>query len=280
MLLFFTNTGRVFGTKVWEIPESSRQSKGQAVVNLIDLGQDEKIMSILPMNSKGAHLLMTTRQGVVKKTKTSEFENLRASGLIAIRLDPKDSLVGVHETTGNDHVLLVTKNGKGIRFPEANTRSMGRATSGMRGIRLDSDDEVIGMEVFPGKEDKPSDKRKKFFRDILTISEKGLGKRTPVHLFPIQRRAGKGVKAAVVNVKTGKLAAASMVTQETEQIVITSRSGQVIKLPNKNIPQLGRSTQGVILMRFARKSDSVAAVAPLNRNGEDEEEELGEKKVN
>ncbi len=272
MLLFFTNTGKVFGTKVWEIPESSRQSKGQAVVNLIDLGQDEKIMSILPMNSKGAHLLMTTRKGIVKKTKSSEFENLRASGLIAIRLDSKDSLVGVHETTGNDHVLLVTKNGKGIRFPEANTRPMGRATSGMKGIRLDSDDEVIGMEVFPGKEDKPSDKRKKYFRDILTISEKGLGKRTPVHLFPIQRRAGKGVKTAVVNAKTGKLAAASMVTQETEQIVITSRSGQVIKLPNKNIPQMGRSTQGVILMRFARKSDSVAAVAPLNRNGDEEEE--------
>ncbi|KKQ93119.1 DNA gyrase subunit A [Candidatus Woesebacteria bacterium RIFCSPHIGHO2_01_FULL_39_17] len=272
-LLFFTNTGKVYGTKVWEIPETSRQAKGQAIVNILDLGQEEKIMSILPLGTKSAHLLMATSLGIVKKTRTSEFINLRTSGLIAIKLDPKDSLVKVAQTTGVDHVLLITKNGKGIRFPEANTRAMGRATSGMRGIKLDSGDEVIGMEIFPGKEKKPKDKRRKHFRDILTISEHGLGKRTPTHLFPIQKRAGKGVKASVVNAKTGKLTAATMVTEATDQIIITSKTGQVIKLPNKNIPQLGRATQGVILMRFARKGDGVAAVAPLNNNGEEEEEE-------
>lgn len=272
-MLFFTNKGKVYGIRAWEIPESSRQSKGQAVVNLIELDGDEKIMSILPQREKGSgHLFMATQNGTVKKSQTKDFANLRTSGLIAIRLDAKDSLVGVQETTGTDHILLLTKKGKSIRFPEANVRSMGRATSGMRGIRLNTNDLVIGMEVIPGKIEKPDDKRKKFFLDTLTISEKGLGKRTPMHLFPEQRRAGKGVKAAVVNDKTGDLSAALKVTQDVEQIIITSKTGQVIKLPLKNIPQMGRSTQGVILMRFARKGDGVAAAAALYKDGEEEEE--------
>lgn len=274
-ILFFTNKGKVYGIRAWEIPESSRQSKGQAVINLIDLDQNEVVMSILPLREKvSGHLFMATQDGTVKKTQTKEFTNLRTSGLIAIRLDVKDSLVGVHETTGQDHILLLTKKGKSIRFPEANVRSMGRATSGMRGIRLNQGDCVIGMETFPAKIEKPSDKRKKFFLDALTISEKGIGKRTPVHLFPEQRRSGKGVKAAVVNDKTGDLAAATFVTQDVEQIIITSKSGQVIKLPLKNIPQMGRATQGVILMRFTDKSDAVAAVAALAKDSETEEEEV------
>jgi DNA gyrase subunit A len=273
-MLFFTDKGKVYGLRAWEIPESSRQSKGQAVVNLIDIDQDEKVMSVLPLREKGSgHLFMSTQNGTVKKTQTKQFSNLRTSGLIAIRLDAKDSLVAVHETSGQDHILLLTKKGKAIRFPEANVRSMGRATSGMRGIRLNEGDFVIGTEIFPAKIEKPSDKRKKFFLDALTISEKGIGKRTPVHLFPEQRRAGKGVKAAVVNNKTGDLAAATFVTQDIEQIIITSKDGQVIKLPLKNIPQMGRSTQGVILMRFTDKSDSVAAVAALAKDGEDDEKD-------
>ncbi|MEK7470732.1 MAG: DNA gyrase C-terminal beta-propeller domain-containing protein, partial [Patescibacteria group bacterium] len=138
------------------------------------------------------------------------------------------------------------------------------------GIRLEKGDELIGMEVFPAKENIPADKRKKIFRDILTIAEKGLGKRTPIHLFPVQKRAGKGVKAAVVNPKTGDLKTASMVTPAIDQIIITSKMGQVIKLPLRNIPELGRATQGVILMRFAEKSDSVAATAVLEKSGEEE----------
>jgi DNA gyrase subunit A len=270
-MLFFTDKGKVYGIRAWEIPESSRQSKGQAIVNIIDLDQDEKVMSVLPFREKGGgHLFMATSNGTVKKTQTKQFSNLRSSGLIAIRLDAKDSLVTVHETSGRNHVLLLTKKGKAIRFPEVNVRPMGRATSGVRGIRLDEKDRVIGMETFPAKIQKPSDKRKKFFLDALTISEKGIGKRTPVQYFPEQRRAGKGVKAAVVNDKTGDLAAATFVTREIEQIIITSKSGQVIKLPLKNIPQMGRATQGVILMRFTNKSDGVAAVAALAKDGEEE----------
>lgn len=273
-ILFFTSKGRVFGIKAWELPETTRQAKGQAIVNLIDIEQDERIMSILPMNEEGKHLIMATANGTVKKTAVSEFKNMRASGLIAIRLDLDDILVSVQETKGSDHIFLLTKKGKSIRFPEINVRPMGRATSGMRGIKLEKGDEVIGMEVIAGKPQKPSDKRKKFFIDILTISEKGLGKRTPVHLFPIQKRAGKGVKAAVVNDKTGNLAAEAIVTNKIEQIVINSRDGQVIKLPLKNIPKMGRATQGVILMRFANKTDKVAAVAILEKADEVEEETL------
>jgi DNA gyrase subunit A len=150
---------------------------------------------------------------------------------------------------------------------------MGRATSGVSGIKLEGGDRVIAMEVFAGKVQKPSDKRRKVFRDILTIAEKGIGKRTPVHLFPVQRRSGKGVKAAVVNPKTGDLATAIMVTPAIDQVVITSKTGQVIKLPLKNIPQLGRATQGVILMRFASKGDSVAAATVLEKVSEEETEE-------
>ena len=274
-ILFFTNKGRVFGIKAWEIPESSRQAKGQALVNLLNLEQGEEIRSILPMSKESGvkHLIMATRDGLIKKTQISEFENLRASGLIAIKLRGEDQLISVHPTGGDDHIILLTKRAKSIRFPEANVRPMGRATTGVTGIKLEPGDELIGMEVFPAKEDIPTDKRKKFFRDILTIAEKGLGKRTPVHLFPVQKRAGKGVKAAVVTDKTGNLKTAVMVTQNIDQVVITSRMGQVIKLPLKNIPQLGRATQGVILMRFADKTDSVAAAAVLEKGDVEGNEE-------
>jgi len=274
-LLFFTNKGRVFGTKAWEIPESSRQAKGQALVNLLNLEQGEEIRSVVPMakDSGIKNLIMATKSGLIKKTNINEFENLRASGLIAIKLRADDQLISVHPTGGDDHIILLTKQAKSIRFPEANVRPMGRATTGVTGIKFEGGDELIGMEVFPAKENIPADKRKKVFRDILTIAEKGLGKRTPIHLFPVQKRAGKGVKAAVVTDKTGPLKTASMVTEAFDQVIITSKMGQVIKLPLKNIPQLGRATQGVILMRFADKGDSVAAAAVLAKGGDEEEEE-------
>jgi DNA gyrase subunit A len=270
-ILFFTDKGKVYGTKAWEIQESGRTSKGQAIVNLLNVEQGENVMSILPMPDKGAHLIMCTQNGVIKKTAISEFANMRNSGLIAIRLANDDSLVRVHATSGEDHVLMITRKGKSIRFPEANVRPMGRSTSGVTGVSLDKDDAVIGMEVFAKDEPKEIDGRKKLFREIVTISEKGLGKRTPIRLFPIQKRAGKGVKVATISPKTGDLSAECYITQETEQLVITSKSGIVIKLPIRDIPTLGRATQGVILMRFGKAGDGVAAVAALNKAGEEEE---------
>lgn len=164
--------------------------------------------------------------------------------------------------------------GKSIKFPEKDVRSMGRPTTGVRGIEIEPSDEIISMEVFRSKESAPTDKRKKFFREILTISEKGIGKRTPVSGFPLQHRGGKGVKAAETTDKTGKLAVATMVNQEIEQIVITSKGGQIIRLPIRNVPVLGRATQGVILMRFTDKTDSVAAAASLEKGDEKGEQEI------
>ncbi|OGM23291.1 hypothetical protein A2961_02900 [Candidatus Woesebacteria bacterium RIFCSPLOWO2_01_FULL_39_21] len=272
-LLFFTDRGRVFGNKVWEIPETSRQSKGQALVNFINLERDEQIRSIFPMNGESKkYLIMATVKGVIKKTALEAYNNLRTNGLIAIKLTEGDKLISVRSTTGHDNVMLLSKMGKSIRFSENNVRPMGRATTGVRGIKLASGDEVIAMEVFPEKIIIPADKRKKVYRDILTISQNGLGKRTRINLFPQQRRGGKGVKAAIVNSKTGNLVSADLIDQIVDQMVITSKYGQVIKLPAKNIPQLGRATQGVILMRFTKKGDSVAAVTTLEKAVEMEEE--------
>jgi len=269
-ILFFTDKGKVYGTKAWEIQESSRQSKGQAIVNLINIEQGENVKSVLPMPDKGQNLIMCTEHGVIKKTPISEYTNIRSSGLIAIKLASDDCLMRVHATSGEDHILMVTKKGKAIRFPETDTRPMGRSTTGVTGIKLDSGDGVIGMEVFSKTE--PSDKegRKKMFREVMTISDNGLGKRTAVRFFPVQKRAGKGVKVATVSAKTGDLAAECYITQETDQIIITSKSGIVIKLPLKDIPSMGRATQGVILMRFGKAGDGVAAIAPLDKGGDEE----------
>ncbi|MFZ3301728.1 MAG: DNA gyrase subunit A [Microgenomates group bacterium] len=272
-ILFFTNKGRVFGAKAFEIPESSRQAKGQALVNFLNLEGGEVIKSILPVNKdlKAKHLILATASGVIKKTELKQFENLRSSGLIAIKLQGTDSLISAHLSFGTDNVMLLTKKGMSIRFPEANVRPMGRATTGVTGMKFDKDDSLIGMEVFPDKLEVPEDKRKKVFRDILTLSIHGIGKRTKFDAFPIQKRSGKGVKACIVSDKTGDLACASLVTENSDQLVITSKKGQVIKLPVKNIPQLGRATQGVIIMRFANKGDVIAAATVIDKTGDEEE---------
>lgn len=263
-LLVFTDRGRVFSTPVWEIPEVSRISKGQAIVNFIGAETGEKVQTILPLSkedSKG-FLFMGTKSGVVKKTAISEFTNIRGRGIIAIKLDKGDALVWVRQTNGENEILLVTKLGKAIKFSEKDVRPLGRATMGVRGVKLGTNDEVVGMEVTE-KGSKPKDRNN--FRDILVVTEKGLGKRTPVHLFPTQKRSGSGVKICSITTRTGPINSALLITPEFEQIVITSRAGQVIKLPIKNVPQLSRVAQGVILMRFGKDGDCVAAVAPIEK---------------
>lgn len=265
-LLFFTNHGRVFGTKVWEIAESSRQAKGNALVNIVNLEQGEEVRSIVAVTENGTNnLILVTQNGLVKKTRYSEFANLRSNGIIAIKLSGDDKLVSARKTSGDDLVFLLTKKGKSIKFSEKDVRPMGRATTGVRGIKVDKDDAVIAMETFKKDVSKPADRRKKVFRDILIISKKGIGKRTPVDLFPTQKRAGKGVKAAVLTAKTGELQVGLLVNEKMDQAVITSKYGQIIKLPIRNIPELARATQGVILMRFADQGDEVAAATALEK---------------
>jgi DNA gyrase subunit A len=266
-ILFFTNLGRVFSQRVFEIPEGSRKSRGQAIVNLINLGGEENVTAVLPINSlgKNKYFLMATRQGTIKKTKIAEFANIRSSGLIALKLVPGNRLCWVKPTSGADHILLVTHEGKSIRFSEKDARPMGRSARGVRGIKLKKGDFVVGMEVLTAKPTKPKDKRRKFFQDLLVICEKGLGKRTSLQSFPLQKRGGLGVKAANITEKTGKVTACQLVTTKDKEVVITSKTAQVIKLPLKNIPQLGRNTQGVILMRFSDPKDRVAAATCLRK---------------
>ena len=266
-LLVFTSKGKVFALKVWELPEGSRISKGQAIINLINIETDETIKSILPMPrqvEKNRFLFFTTKAGVVKRTALLKYENIKSNGLIAIKLQNDDNLVWVNQTSGSDHILLVSKDGKSIRFHESDVRPTDRDTQGVRGILLKNDDYVISMDVFGPEEPVSTDKRVKLFRDLLIVTEKGMGKRTPLPEYPVQNRSGQGLKVCETTDKTGKLAGALLVDQNSEVLLITTSQGQAIKLPIKNIPRLGRATQGVILMRFAKDSDSVAAVTTVS----------------
>jgi DNA gyrase subunit A len=269
-VLFFTNKGRVFFLPAWEIPEGVRTSKGQAAINLVNIDQGEQIQAVLNLKesflrNKYKYLFMVTKKGMVKKTAFERFANIRSSGLIAIKLKRGDELCWVKPTTGEDHLLLVTHFGKSIHFNEKDVRPMGRDTMGVRGIRVKPGDFVVGIEVFAAKPEKLADRRRKVFRHILVVMEKGLGKRTAVKDYPLQKRGGIGVKAAEVTPKTGKIIACQLVNQRVKEIILTSKKAQVIKLPLKNIPRLGRATQGVILMRFGKKGDSLAAMTCLEK---------------
>jgi len=271
-LLVFTSKGKVFALKVWELPEGSRISKGQAIINLINIDTDESIKSILAMPKeveKNNFLFFTTKNGVVKRTALSKYENIKSNGLIAIKLQDQDNLVWVNKTSGSDHILLVSRDGKSIRFHESDVRPTDRDTQGVRGILLKGDDYVISMEVFGPTEPVSTDKRVKLFRDLLIVTENGMGKRTPLPEYPVQNRSGQGLKVCETSEKTGKLAGALLVDQTSEVLLITTFQGQAIKLPIKNIPRLGRATQGVILMRFAKEGDSVAAVTTVSDSEEE-----------
>lgn len=257
-ILFFTNKGKVYQLRAFDIAESSRISKGTAVVNLLNIESGEKVESLVTYNlkdQKGKYVFLTTKKGTVKKSALTEFENIKRSGIIAIKLDSGDELVWSNLTTGDDDVFIVTKDGKVIRFHERSARAMGRATTGVRGIKLVGNDEVIGMEVI-AKGNKP---------DLLTIMENGLGKKTNVDLFRGQSRAGQGIKVAKVTDKTGKVAMAQVILAETAEVIITSKKGQVVKLDITSVPKLSRDTQGVILMRFSDKSDRVASATCVGK---------------
>ncbi len=251
-ILFFTNKGKVYQTKAYEIDESSRTSKGTAAVNLINIEVDEKIESFITYNKNDQfkYVFLATRNGTVKKTEKSEFENIRKSGIVAIKLDKGDELVWSNSTTGSDDVFVFTRNGKVIRFPEKLVRSLGRATRGVRGIKLGRDDLVVGMDVVR-KDENPQ---------LLTILENGYGKKTLVKEFNAQSRGGMGVKIAEVTQKTGKVAASQVVPKNAKELIITSKRGLVVKLDINQIPKLSRATQGVIVMRFTNPDDKVASI--------------------
>lgn len=251
-ILFFTDKGRVFQLKVWEIPEASRAAKGQAIVNLINIDQGEKITAILTNRSKDKvkFLFMCTKKGTVKKTPIEEYANIRKNGLISIKLDSGDHLGWVVPTQGNDDVILISRRGQSIRFLETQVKATHRDTSGVKGISLTKDDEVVSMNLVHDENG-----------EVLVIMENGLGKKTKVSAWKKQGRGGSGIKAADVTDKTGKIVTAEIVDKEFDTLVLTSNKGQLIKMNLKDVPTLQRQTQGVRLMRLRDKEFIAAATA-------------------
>ena len=256
-LLFFTNTGKVFQTKTYEIPESSRIAKGQSVVNFLSLSQDETVTAIIAFSKddKYKYLFMATQMGTVKKTSLDEFENVRRSGLIAIKLEKGDALRWVDSTTGSDEVTIATCNGQAIRFRETDVRSMGRSAAGVRGIKLRKDDQVVGMDVV-FKNQKGN--------QVLVITENGYGKRTDLKAYKVQKRGGSGIKTAVITAKTGKMIGADIINVDAldADLILTSERGQIIRIPLSSVSSLGRATQGVRVMR-PQAGDKVSASTVL-----------------
>lgn len=258
-VLFFTTKGRTFQLKAYEIPQAARTAKGQAIVNFLQLGNNEQVTSILPLDKLGnnKYLFFATEKGVVKKVEINAFDNVRRSGLIAIKIKEDDKLIWAKPTGGSDHIQLITAKGQAIRFKETNVRDMGRNAAGVTGIRMKGGDAVVGMGVI--KADKDFEKH----AQVLTIMENGFGKRTPLNLYKVQGRGGSGIRTAKVTPKTGKLTNAYVISTEAmadKDLVIISEKGQVIRLPFKTVNQAGRDTQGVRLMRFKEANDKVACV--------------------
>jgi DNA gyrase subunit A len=262
-LLFFTSRGRVFQLKAYDVPVGSRTAKGQALVNFLELAPNEKVASVLSMDdmSKYKHLIMVTNKGTIKKTEIKDFENVRRTGIIALKLKSDDMLEWVKPTTGKNDILIVTRDGQAIRFPEKQVRPMGRTASGVKAMKLKSNDTVVGMAIID------NDAAKLGILELLVISEKGLGKKTDVEEYKSQNRGGSGIKTMQITDKTGDLVSARVLNKEDEEdIMLMSKHGQVVRTPLKSIPNLGRATQGVKVMRFKENDDVVSSMAVLPKD--------------
>jgi DNA gyrase subunit A len=255
-LLFFTNYGRVFQTKAYEIPPSTRTAKGQSIVNFLQLSPEETITAVVSLEKEKniSFLVMATKNGIIKKTSIDEFSNVRRSGLIALKLKKGDELRWVKSSGGEDNIFIVASNGQSIRFAEKNIRSMGRTASGVKAIKLKASSEVISMNVIAA-----SQKDKNY---VFTISENGFGKLSDLKFYKIQNRGGSGLKTAIVNSKTGILVNSKIIdeTQLDKDLIIISCKGQVIRTPLAKITKSGRATQGVRIMRL-KDEDKVSSAA-------------------
>lgn len=257
-ILFFTSRGRVFRLKAYELPQGSRTSKGQAIVNFLQLSPGEKVTVTLSMDDidDAKFLVMVTSRGTIKKSALDQFENVRRSGIIAITLDDGDELTWVKPSSGTDDISLVTKKGQSIRFSEDDVRAMGRTAAGVRGIKLGQNDNVIGMDIV---DPKLADKG---LLQLFVITENGMGKRTDLQEYKTQGRGGSGIRTAKVTDKTGGVVGAFISSTDDERdLMMISKDGIVIRTPFKSVPSLGRDTQGVRLMRFKEAGDRVSSVA-------------------
>ncbi len=271
-LLFFTDSGKVFQTQVYEIPEGTRVARGRGLLNFLELSTAEKVLSLVAMHKSKApelpsevkYLVMVTKNGRIKKTSLDEFDNVRKSGIIAIKLEKGDVLKKVVTTTGADDIMLVTKHGIAIRFKEKDIRAMGRGAAGVKGIRLKKGDEVIGMDVIASSSTQSQNPKEKVKKYLLVVMEHGYGKRTEISQYKIQGRGGSGVKTANITGKTGQIVLSSILDDplDDEDLIVISQKGQVIRTATKSISLLGRATQGVRIMRL-EDGDNVASGACL-----------------
>src|SRR6266513_58780 len=252
-ILFFTNVGKVYRLKVHELPLGSRQSKGRAIVNLLPFRQEEQVRAVIQTRDfeEAKYLVFATKNGVVKKTELGAYNTpLKADGIIAIKMRDGDELVGARHSSGEDDILMVSAKGQAIRFHETDVRSMGRDTSGVAGMKLRKGDEVISINI--AEDD----------ADLLVVTENGYGKRTRVSEYPVKGRGGMGVKTVQLTEARGQLAGARVV-RDGYQVMLISTAGTVIKIPVEDVKRLGRSTQGVIVMRLRSDDETVSALAPV-----------------
>ena len=263
-LLFFTNRGRIFRLKAYEVPAASLAAKGVAAVNLLQMQPEEKITSII-RHEKDAkddgYLFMATIKGTIKKTPLKDYANIRTNGLIAIKLDDGDELRWIQKTTGENDVIISTSAGQAIRFNEKDARPMGRAARGVRGVRLRPNDSVVGMDIVADDN-----------RRLLVVSQNGYGKATKVANFPAHKRGGIGIKAAVVTAKTGPIVAVRTLEENASEVLMISNQGQAIRVGLKDIPTLGRTTQGVRIMKL-RDGDAVSSLGLMPEKADEEEGE-------
>lgn len=263
-LLFFTSQGRVFRIKAYEIPQSSLIAKGTAAVNLLSMHPDEKITAVIKQGSEAGEngfLFMATTKGTIKKTALKDYENIRTNGLITIKLDDGDELRWVRGTTGENDIIISTSAGQAVRFNEKEVRPMGRAARGVRGVRLRPNDTVVGMDVVSDPDN----------QKLIVMATKGYGKMTAATNFPPHKRGGVGVKVAAVTAKTGPIAAVHTLDPAAKEIIMMSTSGQAIRVAVKDIPTLGRATQGVRVMKL-NDGDYVASIGIIPEEEEETEE--------
>jgi len=270
-LLFFTDRGRVFQLRVYELPDASRTAKGEHIINLISIEQRERVTAVVyvPKGASRDYMIVGTKKGEVKKTAMDEFEVVRRSGLIAMNLEEDDELIGAKLAHADDDVLMITAQGKAIRFTVAELRSASRTSGGVRGIRLAKGDRVVSLNLAPRG------------GELLVVTERGYGKRTPVDEYPTHSRGGGGVITSKITKKTGAVATARVITEKDNDLMIISAGGIVIRTDVSEIWQLGRSTQGHRVMNLAG-GDSVVAVATTNgkkldaQNGNGDNGEISE----
>ncbi|PIR03750.1 MAG: DNA gyrase subunit A [Candidatus Magasanikbacteria bacterium CG11_big_fil_rev_8_21_14_0_20_39_34] len=259
-LLFFTTRGRVFQLKAYDIPQASRTAKGQALVNFLQLAPNESVSAVLSMDdvSKYKFLVMATTKGTIKKTSLADFAKVRRSGLIALKLKQDDLLEWVRPSTGKDDIMMVTTHGQAVRFKESGVRAMGRTASGVRGMKMKSNDEVVGMAVVD-----PALVKNKVL-ELLVVSENGLAKRTSLIEYKVQGRGGSGIKTMNITDKTGRIVDARVVNNTSEKdLMLISQKGQVVRIKMTSVSTLGRATQGVRIMRFKATGDKVVTTAFL-----------------